>query len=229
MQQLPPGEVFTAKDFGLGSQHQPALVKYLNRRVRQKELSRLSKGRYYKPRCTRFGNLRPRIDEIVKDFIVKDGKMVGYVSGAAAFAKLGLTTQISSEILIGSPIYRRPTTRGDYGVRFFQQRNPITESTVPLLQLLDALRHFREIPGTTPIEAISRLIDLLRLQSDDEREQILSLARAYPPYVRALLGAILEKIGYPNDELRQTLNGLSTYKLKIPSSVLPTITNWNII
>ncbi len=96
-----PGEVFTIQDFGIDSQNQPSLVRYLNRKVAQNEIERLSKGRYYKPRNTRFGQLSPRMEEVVKDLLIKNGKIVGYISGTPAFASLGLTTQISGDNLIG--------------------------------------------------------------------------------------------------------------------------------
>lgn len=61
-------------------------------------LRRISKGRYYKPGKSRFGELLPSESEIVKDFLEKDGKVVGYIMGTRAFAALALTTQISYTI-----------------------------------------------------------------------------------------------------------------------------------
>lgn len=229
LNQIGPGEVFTIRDFEVEAQNQPTLVRYLNRKVAQNVIVRLSKGRYFKSRNTRFGQLSPRLEEVVKDLLVKNGKIVGYISGTPAFAKLGLTTQISADILIGSSIYRRPTERANYRIRFFSQRNAITESTIPLLQLLDAIKLFREIPATTPGEVISRISAIVRDQTVAEREMISKLAILYPNYVRALLGAILENLGLPSEELKQTLNGVTTYKLNISDSVLPTKRNWNII
>ncbi len=224
-----PGEVFTIQDFGIDSQNQPSLVRYLNRKVAQNEIERLSKGRYYKPRNTRFGQLSPRMEEVVKDLLIKNGKIVGYISGTPAFASLGLTTQISGDILIGSATYRRPTERANYKIRFFIQRNEITDATIPTLQLLDAVRLFREIPATTPGDAICKIMGILREQNPDEQRMAMELALAYPNYVRALLGAMYEAIGVESSELKSSLNGVSTYKLNIPETILPTKKNWNIV
>ena len=229
LEQFEPGEVFTIQYFGIVNRDQPTLVRYLNRQVAQKKLIRLSKGHYFKPRNTRFGQLSPRLEEVIKDFFVKNNKIIGYISGTAAFAKLGLTTQISSNILIGSSVYRRPTERATYKISFFLQRNPITESTIPLLQLLDAVRYFRKIPATTPNEAISCISDIIRKQTEDERKKLLELALSYPNYVRALVGAILENIAQPFKMLKQSLNGVTMYKLNISETVLPTKRNWNIV
>lgn len=229
LSQFAPGEVFTIQDFKVESRNQPSLVRYLNRRVSQNELSRLSKGRYFKPRFTRFGQLSPGIEEVVKDLLIKNDKLVGYISGIPAFARLGLTTQISSQILIGSSVYRRPMERGKYKINFFLQRNDITESIIPMLQLLDAVKYFREIPASTPNEVILHISDILREQTVEDRKIMVEAALSYPNYVRAVLGAMLENIGQPFAGLRQSLNGVTSYKLNISETVLPTKTNWNIV
>lgn len=229
LERFEPGEVFRIQDFGVDSKNLPTLVRYLNRKVAKSELERLSKGRYFKPRNTRFGQIPPRIEEIIKDLLVKDGKITGYISGTPAFANFGLTTQISGDILIGSNNYRRPTHRGDYEIRFFLQRNEITEYVIPYLQLLDAIRLFREIPASTPVETISGITRIFSNMSESELKDLCRLALTYPNYVRALTGAILENIGRKSVELQDSINGVTTYKLNIPLRALPTKSNWNII
>ncbi len=228
LNQFAPGEVFTIQDFEVDSQNLPTLVRYLNRKVAKEEIERLSKGRYFIPRKTRFGQLSPGLGEVVKDLLVKNGKIIGYISGTPAFAKLGLTTQISADILIGSSAYRRPTERANYKIRFFLQRNEITESSIPMLQLLDAVRFFREIPASTPEKVLSRVSDLISSMDLEDRNKVTELALAYPNYVRALLGATLENLGLPTNGLRETLNGVTTYKLNLPASFLQSKSNWNI-
>ena len=107
----PAGVVLTTRDFGVEMRYQPALAKALNRLVHQGELQKIAKGKYYIPKKTIFGNLKPADSELVKDFLEQNGKIVGYITGTAAFASLGLTTQISSAILVGTNKYRRPITR----------------------------------------------------------------------------------------------------------------------
>ena len=51
--------VFTSSDFDLGTDNQAAVVKALNRMAKSGEISKLSKGKFYKPRKTQFGELRP--------------------------------------------------------------------------------------------------------------------------------------------------------------------------
>ena len=91
----PAGVVLTTRDFGVEMRYQPALAKALNRLVLQGELQKIAKGKYYIPKKTIFGNLKPADSELVKDFLEQNGKIVGYITGTAAFASMGLTTQIS--------------------------------------------------------------------------------------------------------------------------------------
>jgi hypothetical protein len=166
--------------------------------------------------------------EVIKDLLVKDGKLIGYISGVSAFAQLGLTTQISSAIEIGCRDYRRPIVRGNYKISFIQQSNPIQPENIRLLQLLDACRAFRTIPATTPAEVIRIISAIIQSFDTNDRTRLVELSLRYPPYVRALLGAMLEQSSSYSEDLMNSLNGVTTYKLSIPESVLPTKYNWNI-
>lgn len=226
---IPEGVVLGIKDFQVEPQYEPALVKALNRLVQQGELERLSKGKYYKPKRTMFGILKPSATEIAKDLLEKNGEVIGYITGTAAFSGMGLTTQIASSIMIGTNKYRRPIKRGEYTISFLLQENQITEKNIPLLRILDALRLIREIPATTPDECIVVLQRAIACLSEDEQKELMSLSKGYTPYVRALLGAILECIGADTNDLKNTLNGVTTYKIPISIQSLPTKNNWNIV
>ena len=110
---LDEGAVVTLADFDLPMKQQPALNVTLNRLVAEGVLRRLSKGRFYREKVSVFGPLPPSETEVVKDFLAKNGKTVGYITGTQAFAEMGLTTQISSRLLVGTNKYRRTVTRGD--------------------------------------------------------------------------------------------------------------------
>lgn len=225
---FPAGYVFTLSDFGLDPSNEIALAKLLSRMAASGELMKAAKGKYYKPRKTTFGVLKPAYEELVKDYLVKDGEIIGYITGTAAFSQMGLTTQISSGIMIGVNKYRRPVMRAGYQVRFLLQENPIKEEYVDLLLILDAIRLIREIPGTSPAEACRIIIDLIRSLDDNRTAELERLSLKYTNYVRAVVGATLEYLGRPTDLVRKSLNGLSSYILPIPLSVLPTKMNWKI-
>ncbi len=223
------GIVLTASDFGIAPQYQASLVRSLNRKVAIGELQRVSKGKYYKPKKTLFGTLKPTPSEIMKDLFIKNGKTIGYITGTSAFASMGLTTQITSAITIGVNRYRRSTFRGETKISFLVQPNPITEESIPLLRILDAIKLIRQIPATTPNESVKVLSNILLAMPKGQIKLLCQLAEAYTPYVRALLGAILEKNGLPTYDLKMTLNGVTTYKLPISKNTLPNKRSWNIL
>ena len=225
----PDGVILTIGDFDVEMQYQGALVKALNRLVGRGTLTRLSKGKYYKPLKTIFGTLKPVPEEITKEFLEKNGKIIGYVTGISAFAMMGLTTQITSSIMIGTNRYRRPLTRGEYNISFLLQRNPITKENIPLLRILDAIRLIRDIPASSPDDVVTQLGSTIDALSGEEQKELILLSENYTSYVRALLGAIMEKNNLDAVILKKSLNGTTFYKLPISEQVLPNKKNWNIV
>lgn len=225
---FPAGVVFTISDFGFDPSDDLALAKALSRLTTSGELRKISKGKYYKPKETLMGKIKPVNSEIVKDFLEKDGKLIGYITGPQAFASMGLTAQISSSIIIGSNKYRHPLKRGEYKISFLRQDNPITEGNIELLRILDAIKMIREIPAVSPDAACKGIISIIMSLTPERREELELLSLSYTSYVRALLGAILENIGASSEVVRKSLNGVSTYKIPISESVLPNKSNWNI-
>ena len=219
----------TLADFELPMEQQPALNVTLNRLVAEGVLRRLSKGKFYRERVSMFGPLPPSETEVVKDFLTRNGQTVGYITGTQAFAEMGLTTQISSKLLVGTNKYRRAVRRGQYTVSFLLQPNPIKDDEIGMYRRLDALRLVREIPAVTPDEAVKFLMELIGWMKEEERKRLVALAQAYTPYVRALLGAMLEQKGLPTYDLKQRLNGVTSYKIPVTESVLPNKKEWRIV
>lgn len=89
---LPEGAVFAAKSFlHLGSR--AAVDQALSRMARDGEVLRVSRGRYVRPRQTRFGRRAPSPRELVEQFSRATGETV-VPSGSTAAHGLGLTTQV---------------------------------------------------------------------------------------------------------------------------------------
>ena len=231
IRKIPNGQVFTCTDFDI-KVNCNTIVKTLNNLVAKGKISKLSKGKFYKPQVTEFGTLLPSSYQVVKDFIEKDGKLIGYLTGYSVYNDLLLTTQIANVIQIGTNQYRRALKRGKYKISFVLQPNKITVSNFHLLQILDAVRFVRSIPATTTDEACKRLIQIFHKLEPDEQLKITKLALQYTDYVRALCGAILEMNEADKSLLTlldKSLNGVTTYKLGISENVLPTKTNWRIV
>ena len=59
------GYVFTMSDFDLEPSNEMALAKLLSRLAASGEIVRISKGKYYKPKKTVFGVMKPAYEEYI--------------------------------------------------------------------------------------------------------------------------------------------------------------------
>ncbi len=229
VEEIPAGKVFTYTDIVRSPSQKEAVIKALNRMVAAGKIAKLSKGRYYIAEESAFGKLQPKQNEIVKDLLEKDGKLIGYLTGYSIYNQLGLTTQISNLIQIGRNDVRPSFKRGRYTISFVKQKNIITKENISLLQILDALRYVKQIPDSSPQLICKRLLAIIRGLSQKEKKLLVELALRYPPSTRAFLGAILDEI---DDKpltlpLKESLNPISAYKL-LAASALKSAREWNI-
>lgn len=228
---LPKGYVFTYADFVTEVNKKEAVIKALNRMAASGKISKLSKGKYYKPETSVFGNLQPNQYQIVKDLVEEDGKPIGYLTGFSIYNQLGLTTQVSNTIQIGKNEVRPKLKRERYTISFIKQKNTITKDNIPLLQVLDAIRYIKRIPDTSISNACIRFLAILKAYSNKERMTMVRLALKYSPATRALLGALLDEISKEDitEPLLKSLNPITTYNLNGADKVLSTTEKWNII
>ncbi|MBK3516200.1 DUF6088 family protein [Carboxylicivirga marina] len=227
---LPKGYIFTYADFITEVNKREAIIKALNRMVVSGKIAKLSKGKYYKPETTPFGNLEPPQYQIVKDLLEENGRIVGYLTGYSIYNQLGLTTQVGNVIQIGKNTIRPGFKRERYSISFIRQNNTITKENIPLLQMLDAIRYIKKIPDTTIEASVKRLISIVKGLNSNDKSTIARLALKYPPSVRATLGAILATVNFGNlDQLYKSLNPITKYKLGGLDNILPYAEKWNIV
>jgi predicted transcriptional regulator of viral defense system len=207
------GIVISVSDFPIVSKSPNAVSLILNALVSEGVLCKLSKGRFYKPETGKSGELQPTTFQVIKDLLVKNGRLIGYMTGCSVFNDFKLTSQEPDIIQIGTRKEKRPTVRGNglYRVHFVKQENIITEENIPLLRMLDCMRFFKTILGTTPDKACQRLLQLIQELDKQQIEEMKELALNYTPQAVALFGAILEVL-YPNEDtnvLYQVLNPIT--------------------
>lgn len=223
--------IFTYTDFNVQVDRKDAVIKALNRMVVAGKISKLSKGKFYKPRQSRFGALQPSAYQIAKDLLEQNGEIIGYITGYNAYNDLGLTTQIPATLQIGTNKYRRPCKRGIYKISFIVQPNKITKTNIELLRILDAIRFIREIPGTTPDEACKRLMSIIGQLSIEKVKTLATLVLKYNPAVQALCGAMLENIGADESLVKNiagSLNPVTEYNMHVTASILPNKKKWRL-
>jgi hypothetical protein len=228
---LPKGYVFTYSDFTTEVSQKQAVIKALNRMVASGKIAKLSKGKYYKPENTPFGNLQPSQAQVVKDLLEEGGKITGYLTGYSIYNQMNLTTQVSNIIQIGKNQVRPRFKRDSYTIVFINQKNAITKESIPLLQLLDALRYIKKIPDASVEFSCNRFLALIKNYTDKEINTMVRLSLKYPPATRALLGALLEKLhkGSATETLFKSLNPITKYKLSGATNALSTAEKWNIL
>jgi hypothetical protein len=227
---FPKGYVFTYDDFISKVNERQAVIKALNRMAASGKIAKLSKGKYYKPESTPFGDILPSQKQVVKDLLEENGKPVGYLTGYSIYNKLGLTTQVSNTIQIGKIDIRPNFKRERYTIAFIKQKNTITKESIPLLQILDAIRYIKKIPDSNTRSSCLRFLEIVKGLTEKEISILIRSAMKYPPATRALLGAILdENKTTSTDILYNSLNPITKYKLTGASTVLSATEKWNIL
>jgi hypothetical protein len=227
LKKIPVGVVFDYSSLSLPAEYSLAAAQTICRMIKSGELRKVSKGKFYKPKYSRLGEVPPMIEDLTNDLLYKNGKRIGYITGVQAFSQMGLTTQISSKILIACNSYRRPSKRGGYDIAYTLQQNEITEENIPLLRILDALKFIKAIPAATPDTVILQIKTILKTLSCKQITLIEELSNNYSASTRALLGSILES-EFGMNNIKKTLNPFTKYNIQVSPNVLPLKTNWNI-
>lgn len=228
---LPKGYVFTYEDFNIDMNKKEAIIKALNRMVTSGKIEKLSKGRYFKPEKTPFGTLQPNQEQIVKDLISENGKVMGYLTGYSIYNKLGLTTQVSNIIQIGKNQTRPKFKRERYTISFVKQKNIIIKKNIHLLQILDSIKYIKKIPDTTIKASCLRFLEIVRTLTLDDKKELIRLSLKYPPSTRALLGTLLDETHNKSmtDRLKESLNPITKYEIPDVGKIFTKASNWNII
>ena len=227
---IPPGKTFGYEVFPQYLNTPYAVIRAVGRRVEKQQLTRMSKGLFYVPMQGLLGEVPVTDEERLRDFLFKQGRRVGYITGAALYNRLGLSTQIPKTIKIASN--RAPQTK-DFGtvrIKLIRARAPIAESTLPFLELLDVLRDARQVQGTDVGEVLrflaQRLADLTPTQSKKTQKLALDY---YNAGTRALLAVLLTR---NQDEiqpsLRTSLNPTTRFEVGLDPAEWPEARAWNI-
>lgn len=228
---FPKGYIFTYSDFITEVNKKEAIIKALNRMAASGKIAKLSKGKYYKPENSPFGNLKPNQAQIVKDLLEENGKITGYLTGYSIYNQLGLTTQVSNTIQIGKNEIRPNFKRERYTISFVKQKNTITKENVSLLQILDAIRYIKKIPDANIESSCRRFLNIIKNLSEKETTSLVRLSLKYPPATRALLGAILDQLqkNWLTEPILKSLNPITKYKFSGVEKVLSKTEKWNIV
>lgn len=201
-----------------------AVAQALSRLARVGVVERLSKGIYYRSRRTTFGQSRPNPAAIQQ--LASDHKTL-FPSGIAAANLLGFTTQIPRRTELATSHLSLPRKLVGHDTVIHTRRPAAWSGLFEMdAALLDFLRGGGKINELTPEETIRRTLDLLSTAGRYER--LIKVADSEPPRVRAMLGALGERLGKRSralKRLRESLNPLSRFDFGLLAG-LPNARSW---
>jgi RNA recognition motif-containing protein len=231
VKQLPEGKPFGYADLCIAKEEYQTAAKTLERLQKECLVKKVSKGVFYKPEQTVFGELKPDYSELLRPYLFENKKRIAYETGTSLYKRLGLTTQMTFRIKIASRVKRININRGTLQADAVKSYAEVTNSNYEILGLLDAFKDIKRIPDCSVAQAIRRLSAILKELSDKQIELLLKYALVYPPRVKTLVGAVLQNNGYQGkgmEKLKKSLNPFTTFKLGLKQADLPTKSNWNI-
>jgi len=202
-----------------------AVAQALSRLNRQGTVERLSKGVYYRNRDTAFGKSHPNPSAIRR--LAASKKTSVFPSGLAAANLLGFSTQMGRQGEVATNALSLPRKlMGNDAV--IHTRRP--EAWISLSEtdaaLLDFLRHKGKFSELNPEDTVRRTLALLSEKGRFQR--LLKISDTEPPRVRAMLGALGERLGADQKflrHLRASLNPFSRFDFGLLAN-LPNARSW---
>lgn len=231
VENMPDGVVFDYAQLDIAADQIVTAAQSLSRLTKKGVISRLQRGKYYKPQRSKFGNSRPRESAVINALTIRQNKRIGYLTGLSVYNQLGLTSQISNTIIIATSNPLPPKKIEGYKIKYVRRNMSFSDEDIPLLQLLDALRDIRVIPDSTPDDSLKILADHIADLSKVKKERLAELALSYNPGTRALTGTIMEHY-FPDirvSKLKRSINRLSTFDVGVSVNMLPNKRAWNIV
>lgn len=231
-----PLELFSFDHIGKSNESHSAIAKELSRMCASGSIKRLKNGVYYKPKMSRFGEISPSENDVLKYLLFDErGKRIGYISGARLHNQLGFTSQVSGVITIASNIEKRSINFAGLRIRYVKAYGRINRDDISLLQLLDTLKDVDKIFDANISESIHVLFKMIQRLSPDKKKELIQIAQNYPPRVRAIVGAIMSDIwkshsenNYLLDNLKKEIVNTSRFEYPNINHLLNNANHWNI-
>ena len=231
----PEQKVFRVQDLLEYQQRPKAVSEALSRLVKKETIVRLGKGRFYKPRITRFGKIRPKESAILESFFFtnknRKKKQIAYLTGVSLYYEWGLTTQVPSEVQLAST--ESSFFRDIAGIRIRAEKIKVAsldEKKTRILQVLDVLKGIKNIPDANPKKVLAVVEKNVRSFDENSIREAERLAvNYYRPSVVALLGAVMEDaLDYQSKKLKDKISPFSKYKAGISPSYLLSSERWQL-
>ena len=212
-----PGQKFGYEEFPQYRETPGAVVRAVNRSVDNGRLKRVEKGRFYRPRTGVLGDMPVSDEARVRDMLYRNGQRCGYITGPALYSRLGLSTQVPKTIAVATNRAAQTKDFGTIRIKLVPRRAPITDLTVPLLEILDSVRDAKKVPDASTGRVLKTLEKRLLDLAPAERAALQRLAMDYyNAGTKALLGLLLTHNGQGVlPKLRPSINPTTRFNLGI--------------
>lgn len=192
-----------------------AVARALSRMARDGVLERVGKGVYYRPHQTAFGASGPAASAVAAQTL----RAPVHPAGLNAANVLGLTTQNPRRPEFATPAPARPRALADAVVHTGRPavRAGLSAEDGAILETLRDRARYSDLPPRRTIDRLRRL-----LADEDRFRDLAAVALEEPPRVRAMLGALGQDLGMPENvlaPLRASLNPLSRFDFGALSSL----------
>jgi len=187
------GRIFTFDDLIFPFAKFAHVAVILSNLSKEKKLIRIEKGAYYKPKPSSLGlGYLPVYQEEKLNYLTK--KLDGYLTGTYIYNKMSLTEQVPSVITIAVCYPVRAFKFEKLSVECVKAYVHISGNNpdLHLVQILDAIKDCRHIPGTSPQSVYQRIFNFHVSPLEYESlKKLVSLSKNYPPRVRKILSRVL--------------------------------------
>ena len=224
---IPPGKIFSYQFFPQYLNAPDAVVRAVCRRVERQQLKRVAKGLFYTPRQGVLGEVPLTDGERLRDLQFKNGRRVGYITGAALYNRLGLSTQVPKTITLATNRAAQTKDLGTIRIKLVPTRAPISNLTVSLLEILDVLRNAKKVQDADVGKVLKVLAQRLAKLAPNEIQRLA--LEYYSASTRALLGVLLTRTKAEIlPDLRASINPTSRFNPGLDLDDWPEATAWNI-
>lgn len=180
--------------------HKDAVYVTLNRLAGEGIIKNYTKGVYFKPKQSRFGQIGLDKRQLIeKKYLRLGGKILGYVTGPQIWNEWGITTQIPNKIWIAQNV-RQKKIDNDLNVTVIKAKGEIKVKNIRALQFLDIIDQIDLIQDTDKEDVVIKLIAIYRDKFDvGDRIATLEVVKKYNKNVKVIFGLIVEAVGIKDE------------------------------
>jgi len=182
IKQLTEGKTFGYDDLRIAKEDYATAAKALERLQKEGLIKKVSKGVFYKPEQTVFGELKPDYSELLRPYLFENGKRIAYETGTSLYNRMGLTTQMAFRIKIASRGKRININQESLKADAVKSYTEVTDTNYETLGLLDAFKDVKRIPDCSVAQAVRRLTAIVKALNDKQIDSLIRYALLYPAW-----------------------------------------------